>query len=61
MSTLPKNLILVSYESFAKGASVVLISKVLSALIFSMFRNSFICAGSGLERNLHDDHDCKAL
>ena len=39
----------------------MLISKVLYALIFFKFRNSFICAGSGLKQNLHDDHDCKAL
>ena len=61
MSTPLKKLILVSYESSAKGVFVVLISKVLYALIFFMFRNSFMCAGSGLEQNLHDDHECKVL
>ena len=61
MSTPPKKSILVSYESSAKRVFVVLISKVLYALIFFMFRNSFICAGRGLEQNLNDDHDCKVL
>ena len=61
MSTSPKKLILVLYESSTKGVFVVPISKMLDALIFFMFRNSFTCAGSGLEQNFHDDHDCKVL
>ena len=61
MSTPPKKLILVSYESSAVEVFVVLISKTLDAMIFFMFRNSLICAGSSLEQNFHDDHNCKVL
>ena len=61
MSTPPEKLILVSYESSANGVFVVLISKMLYALIFFMLRNSFTCAGSGLEQKFHDDYDYKVL
>ena len=61
MSTPPEKLILISYDSSAKGVFVMLISKMLYALIFLMFRNSCTCAGSGVEQNFHDDHDCKVL
>ena len=39
----------------------MLISKMLYVFFFFMFRNSFTCAGSGLEQNCHDDHDCKGV